>query len=226
MKETMRTLLTGFGPFGAVADNPTERLAAHFAAAGAPGHDLITLVLPVSHRRAPGMLRAALEREGPFERVLMLGVAAGAAAWRVECVGRNWRAGGPDADGFAPGEGALTPEGPAELPATADPRAAAVALDLAGLPHVLSQNAGGYLCNTAYFTALEALRGSAARALFLHVPADPITMATGRSAPQFTFEQHIAAVTAVLDALRGEAQGREAADSAAGALPAGVGPRE
>jgi pyrrolidone-carboxylate peptidase len=34
----MRTLLTGFGPFGKITDNPSGRVVSHFAQAGVPAH--------------------------------------------------------------------------------------------------------------------------------------------------------------------------------------------
>src|SRR5438270_8730212 len=102
----MQTLLTGFGPFGAVLSNPSQRLVDRFAAHPVPGHDLSPLVLPVSFTRTPVLLAEALSRGGrdgvPFDLVLMLGVAANAAAWRVERYGRNRNAATEDVDGFTP----------------------------------------------------------------------------------------------------------------------------
>jgi pyroglutamyl-peptidase len=201
--------LTGFGPFGSVISNPTERLVAHFATAGAVGHDLTTCILPTSFTRAPEILRGALDLGGrerqPFDTVLMLGVATGSAYWRVERFGRNWdEASVPDVDGFAPPARRIVPDAPDRLPVTVPIEALVAALEQAGLPAVLSDSAGGYLCNHALFVTLRHLAclGHPTRTGFLHVPADEQTFAPGKTtASMFPFTQQIAAVQAVLNQL-------------------------
>src|SRR5262245_13813558 len=56
----MRTLLTGFGSFGNVVNNPSARIVEHFARTGAPGHELTARVLPVSFARAGEAIRDLL----------------------------------------------------------------------------------------------------------------------------------------------------------------------
>jgi pyroglutamyl-peptidase len=82
-----RTLLTGFGPFGRVVSNPSSRIVAHFAQAGAAGHDLTTRVLPVSYARAAREIRALLSAGG-FDAALLLGVARRETHLRLEQFGR------------------------------------------------------------------------------------------------------------------------------------------
>src|SRR5438876_9677415 len=98
----MRTLLTGFRPFGANIDNPSARIVAHFAQVGAPGHELTTRVLPVSYDRAAAEVSELL-RGGAFDVALLLGVASGPAVLRLERLAR--RPDGarlPDVDGQVP----------------------------------------------------------------------------------------------------------------------------
>ncbi|HLV80893.1 MAG TPA: hypothetical protein VKT32_11455 [Chthonomonadaceae bacterium] len=205
----MQTLLTGFGPFGKVVSNPTERLLAHFAAEGAPGQELSFCLLPVSFTCAPPLLRAAIEKGGrggqPFDTVLMLGVAARSLHWRVECFGHNYcHPALRDADGqTAPGR-ILVPGAPEALPVTLPVTPMLQALQQIGLPAALSNTAGAYLCNVALFTALLHLQatGHPAKAGFLHVPADAHTFADARETrPGFSFAQQAQAVRAILDAL-------------------------
>src|SRR5690242_4159837 len=112
----LQILLTGFGPFGKVIDNPTERLARAFALEAVAGCELTTCVFPTSFARAPELMRAQLEiggRDGrPFDAVLMLGVASGSPVWRVEQFGRNEKKALEDADGFTPEAGPITPGAP------------------------------------------------------------------------------------------------------------------
>lgn len=205
----MQTLLTGFGPFGKVVSNPTERLLLHFAPEAAPEHDLTLCRLPVSYACAPQVLRAAIDKGGcqgrPFDTILMLGVAAGSHHWRVERYGRNFCSRTiPDADGqTAPGP-VIIPGAVEALPVTLPVEPMLQALKRIELPAVFSDRAGAYLCNVALFTALLHLQetGHPAKAGFLHVPADEQTFAeTLAGKPVFPFAQHVQAVRAVLDAL-------------------------
>src|SRR5262245_58104523 len=98
----MRTLLTGFGGFGQVVNNPSARIVAHFERAGAPGHDLTTRVLPVSYERAAAEIVELLRGE-PFEAALLLGVAQSTPVIRIEQLARWCAPERPDADGQAPG---------------------------------------------------------------------------------------------------------------------------
>ncbi len=211
----LQTLLTGFGAFGRVVSNPTERLVRHFEAdpEAAKGHDLTCCVLPVSFQCAPDLLRAQIEIGGrggrPFDVILMLGVASGSPHWRVERLGRNADAPLTDADGFTPPARAIVADAPNTLSVTlpTEPQFAAIAA--LGLPAAFSDTAGAYLCNHALFTTLHHLKttGHPARAGFLHVPADEETFAPGiTTAPQFPFAQHVAALHAVLAALRQQTQ--------------------
>lgn len=207
-RERKQTLLTGFGPFGSVQSNPTERLLTHFSNEEVPGHELTRLLLPVSYRRAPEMMREALQKGGrdgrPFDYILMLGVAGGSPHWRVERFGRNYRESVADMDGFAPPSPVIDLYAPEAIPSTLPVPSLVLALEQIGLPVIASETAGGYLCNHLLFTTLRHLpqSGSRAQAGFLHVPADEQTFAPEQAGqPQFPFEQHIHAVRAVLNAL-------------------------
>lgn len=203
------TLLTGFGPFGGIVSNPSQRLLEHFAQVGAPGHDLMTLLLPVAYSNVPSLISAALEgggKEGrPFENVVMLGVADRSMHWRVECVGRNRDGDAPDIEGQQRAERPIVEDAPETLLCTWPDAPLVKALMQAGLPAQRSEDAGGYLCNHLLFRMLHHLTrsGSKVRAGFLHVPADEATFAPGDPrTSSFTFVQQVAAVNTVLQELR------------------------
>jgi pyroglutamyl-peptidase len=205
----LQTLLTGFGPFGTVISNPTDRLVGRFATETAPGHEITTCLLPTSFCRAPEIMAVTLERGGrdgsPFDLVLMLGVAQGSPGWRVESCGRNWSDARPDVDSYVPTAGPILPDAPEKIAVTLPVDDLVAALLRAGLPAVVSDSAGGYLCNHILFLTLHRLRQSAhpTCAGFLHVPADEHTCApaTARSAPS-TFAQQVMAVHAVLTTIQ------------------------
>lgn len=205
----LQTLLTGFGPFLSVVDNPAERLTRYFDAHPVPGHHLTTQVLPVSFREATGIVQQAIAAGGtegrPFDFILMLGVAAKRPHWSVECTARN-----RSTTSAADAENGLWPypcivaDAPDVLAATLPGSALAAAIADIGLPAIASDNAGDYLCNHLLFWTLTHLRNRnhPARAGFLHIPADPDTFAPDVvSESIFTFQQHCAAVQAVLETL-------------------------
>jgi pyroglutamyl-peptidase len=203
----LQTLLTGFGPFGKVVSNPTTRLVEWFVNEQVSGHEITTCLLPTSFCRAPEIMDAVLARGGsdgrPFDLVLMLGVAQNSPGWRVETCGRNWSNSYADVDGYVPISGPILPTVPATLDVTLPVDDLVAALHRAGLPAVVSDSAGGYLCNHILFHTLHRLRQSQVSAGFLHVPADELTCKPGvlGSAPS-TFAQQVAAVRVVLTTLQ------------------------
>lgn len=183
---TLRVLLTGFGPFGEVVSNPTERLVAHFGG----------LVLPTSFERAPRLL---FERMFDHDVVLMLGVAESSEEFRVERLGRNVDdARIVDVDGAQP-KGVIVADGPETLSATIDVERVRDAIERVGQRSSLSASAGAYVCNRVLYSVLHRLQGTNTRAGFLHVPADSETHRAART--ERRFDGLISAVEAALSAL-------------------------
>jgi pyrrolidone-carboxylate peptidase len=90
----------------------------------------------------------------------------------IETRARNRRGSVPDNLGAQPAEPQIAADGAAEFAATIDAKALAAALDKAGQPVTLSQDAGQYLCEETLYT-LEYLRSQeriAGDVLFCHVP--------------------------------------------------------
>lgn len=224
-KQPLYTLLSGFGPFGNVVDNPTERLARHFETVTVPGHELTICTLPTSFTRAPKLLQETIKQGAadghPFDVILMLGVAAGSENWRVETQGLNWNDPRiPDVDGLQMSGYPIIPDGPARLPITLSAHQMERAIHATGAPVVLSLSAGAYLCNHLLYTTLYHLgENSQVRAGFLHVPADEQTYAdnsVGNDSEEnileendlvqsekcaFPFSQHVAVLRSLLEAL-------------------------
>ncbi|WP_336487322.1 peptidase C15 [Methylobacterium nigriterrae] len=166
-------LITGFGPFPGMPENPSARLARRLAALPrlglALGRPPRRLVLRTAYAAIPGALAPALA-EAPGA-VLMFGVAGRARRMRVETRGTN-RASRlfPDASGTISARLAVDPNGPPER------RSPAAALALAalrryGIPAARSRDAGRYLCNASYYRALA----EPCPVLFVHIPPEPRT---------------------------------------------------
>jgi pyroglutamyl-peptidase len=203
----MRTLLTGFGPFREIIDNPSSRIAAHFEQAGAPGHELTTRVLPVSYDRAAAEVSELL-RGGGFDAALLLGVASGPAVLRLERVAR--RPDGArlrDVDGQVPVDSCPPRHALPFYATTVALELIASTLAAAGLTVRLSEDAGGYVCNHIYYAALHGITtsGLPTRCLFLHVPLDPASLSPPGPEHAMPLEQQILAVGKVLAALHRDA---------------------
>lgn len=152
----MRILVTGFGPFGAVTDNPSGRLA---ETSGRPFR-----VLEVAYEAADAFLEA-LDPES-FDILLMLGVATDRSSLTPELFARNSRGGTPDVRGVSP-EGPIEEGQPLLIESTLwDPHLLA-ALEVVDDLHT-SLDAGSYLCNYLSYRALR--RFPEKRVGFLHVP--------------------------------------------------------
>jgi pyroglutamyl-peptidase len=199
----MQTLLTGFGPFGTVINNPSERIVAHFRDHGAPGHTLTTQVLPVSFTRADQEIGRLLQT-GTFDVCLMLGVAGKASAIRLEQFGRNFdNARIPDCDGFSPIETPIRPGSPATYEPGFPLEPLLAALQAADIPAELSDSAGAYVCNRVYYAALHAcaVANIPTRCLFVHIPPNEITFAEPPDTPTMPLGRQIEAIRIVLSEL-------------------------
>ncbi len=151
-----RILLTGFEPFSGFAVNPSWEAAR--AVAARLGEDVAARLLPVDHASASRRMPEVLREVRP-EICLATGLAAG-DRFRLELRARKPTA-LPDADG------------PDELRGDWPLDATERCLASLGVPVVRSDDAGGYVCETAYWALLRFREehGYPEQALFLHVPA-------------------------------------------------------
>ncbi|MCA9488789.1 MAG: hypothetical protein KC621_02680 [Myxococcales bacterium] len=155
----MRVLVTGFGPFPGVPDNPSGRLARSVDGARIGDAIVTGIELPVHWDRGPdGALHAARELDAAL--VVGLGVAMGRAGVQVERRAVRVEVGRPDARG----EVAARLEGPQEVRATLDTTRLASALGAR-----VSDDAGRYVCNAWLYRVTSGLRVPVG---FVHIPAE------------------------------------------------------
>jgi pyroglutamyl-peptidase len=168
-----RPLVTGFGPFPGVRKNPSAVLARHLA--GSPrlarhGCRVEALELPTIYAAIGGELLPALARLRP-DVVLMLGIAARRKALCVETralnrVSRLF----PDASGRIGRQLAFAPAGPHLQRCRSGAEPLVEVLRRAGLPARRSIDAGKYLCNAAYYAALQNAGRNGPLVVFVHIP--------------------------------------------------------
>lgn len=168
-------LIAGFGRFPGAPVNPTAALVARLARRRRPAMAdvrLVTHVFATRYAAVDAELPALIAREAP-DAVLLFGVATKAKTVRIELFARNRRSVlFPDAARVRSVLAAIEPGGPAWLQTQAPIARLAAAARASGVPPIFSRNAGHYLCNYAYWHALDhAARDNGPRfAVFVHVP--------------------------------------------------------
>ena len=162
-------LVTGFGPFLDVTENPSGWLAERVHGAQiAEGVEVRGLRLPVSYVRAPALTLAEVAVLRP-RLVIGLGVAVGRERVCVEMVGvRRSRSPSPDVDGEVNAD--LEESGPERIYATAPGALLAEALGA-----LVSEDAGGYVCNAWLYRVVRGLEASPPdqrpAVIFVHLPS-------------------------------------------------------
>lgn len=146
-------LVTGFGPFGELLENPSGALARAVDGRQVQGVRVRGLELPVSYTAAPGLTAEAAKG---VRLVVGLGVAQNREGVQVERRAHG-RPVGLDVNGVCPE--ALF--GPKSLETDVDVEAFAAALG-----GTVSLDAGSYVCNAWLYTALRDLD---VPAVFVHI---------------------------------------------------------
>jgi pyroglutamyl-peptidase len=168
MNRPPRLLVTGFGPFPGIPKNPSAEAArrvAHSLRLRRLGIDARCVVLLTTYAALKDELLPALEEHRP-DALLMIGVAGRAREVRVETRGVN-RVSilSPDAAKARPSGLTLT-AGERMRRTAISPIQSLTTLRRHGFKARLSIDAGRYLCNASYFTALNAPMP----VLFVHIP--------------------------------------------------------
>jgi pyroglutamyl-peptidase len=204
MRDKLRILITGFGPFPGAPHNPTMPLVARLLRLRRPAFSEVEFsghIFPVTYKAVDRELPQLLAKHPPHA-LLMFGLATRTPYLRVETRARNavtmlW----PDADHTRVRKGSIAGGADAKMfgPHTAKLLRAAVAT---GIDARASRDAGSYLCNYLSWRAIEATcAGDAPRlAAFVHVPPIARDGASHRKGmtPRITLEQLVDSGEAML----------------------------
>lgn len=157
-------LLTGFGPFGNVAVNPSQTIAERLHGASFGELRVASEVLPVVFGEDSVLVESLIARYDPVV-VLSMGVAVREGLLRIETLGRNLRQ-SPD------GPRAIVPGDLNERQSTIPLTQVLSEIQKVGVPVRLSDHAGDYLCNHVLFNTLRLAerKGHRFRVGFLHLP--------------------------------------------------------
>ncbi len=166
-------LVTGFGPYEDVEENPSGRLAERLDTEPPKGVELSVRILPVSFRGALAELDLALDALHPRrpDALLLLGVHKQGKGFRLERrATTTLKRGRPDVLGVDGAEVA-SHDGP-DLLTEFELEPLAGILAKGGAKQVeISDDAGGFVCERVYYYALLRGRELGFPALLLHVPA-------------------------------------------------------
>jgi pyroglutamyl-peptidase len=167
----MRALLIGFGPFPGAPFNPSAVLVKALARQRRPALAEIGCTTHVF-----ATTYAAVDRDLPRlfaqkpDIILMFGLAGRRRHLCIETRARNAvTVLFPDASGHHPRRGVIVPGAEAALRGAAPGLLGA--LRRYPIPARLSRDAGRYLCNYAYWRALERARGGRPLVQFVHIPS-------------------------------------------------------
>lgn len=165
-----RILITGFGPFPGVPDNPSSWLAEALAEQAAldSGAEIQARVLPTEWQAAKLMPDCYASLQPTL--MIHFGLSQRAKALRIERFAHNRAALRADAQGALPPSTRVHPEGRARVGTKLPATTLAAHLVSCGFPAAASRSAGSYLCNYLYYHALDWAERHDRIALFVHIP--------------------------------------------------------
>ena len=166
-------LVTGFDPFGGSPVNPSWQAVHALHGREIAGHRVVGAELPTVFGASIDRLRALLEEHQP-RLVVCTGQAGGRPALSLERVAINVDdARIPDNAGRQPIDAPVVPDGPAAYFSTLPIKAMLQAVLAGGVRAEVSQTAGTFVCNHAFYGLMHLLaepRWRHVRGGLVHVP--------------------------------------------------------
>lgn len=164
-------LVTGFEPFGGEKTNGSWVAVKHLDGTVIADKTVIVYQLPVIWEKASEKLVALIREYHPVA-VVAFGE-AGAEPVRVEMIAKNTRDMNGDNGNQMPATNFISAAAPPTLRTTLNADVIIKRLHEGGIPVILSQDAGGYLCNETFFNLMnfsDAEKSLSIRRGFIHVP--------------------------------------------------------
>ena len=168
----MRVVVAGFGPFPGAPSNPSGQLATALARRRRPalaGINITSHVFATAYNAVDDDLPKLLARKPDV--LLIFGLAGRRREICIETRARNAQSIlFPDARGYRPDRRAIEAGQVPALKGGAPFPRLLTALRRTTLPARLSRDAGAYLCNYAYWRALQGARNGRPLVQFVHIP--------------------------------------------------------
>ena len=196
----MTILVTGFEPFDGETVNPALEAARRLHGMNIGGHLVTALELPCVFGDSIMKLQQAMAELQP-DIVVCIGQAGGVPCIAVERIAINVDdARIPDNAGHQPIDEPVIAGGPAAYFSGLPIKSIAAALNAAGIPAVVSQTAGTYVCNHIFYglSHLVATAHPQVRGGFIHIPYLPEQAARHAGAASMALETIVAGLNIVL----------------------------
>ena len=199
-------LVTSFGRFPGAPTNPTTAIATHLARTGRRrGLNCLAHVFATTYAAVDRELPRLIAAHRP-DAILMFGLAARRRHVSIELFARNrmstWF---PDAAGVVPPHAAIAAGAGASVRGRVPFSKLLAAARVTRVKTVFSRDAGTYLCNYAYWRALEAAAepDGPRRVVFVHVPrvAGGARRRSGMKRAKFTLNELVRVADAILAAV-------------------------
>lgn len=171
----VKVLVTGFGPYGEVLENPSQTVVETLAKRQWKPRGAVEMhyaVLPVQYEAATRKLIDLINQLKP-QALIQLGVWDMAENFRLEQQARNHvYSDAADTAGNKPASAEVQPGGTEELATRLPLKTISKQLAQKKIPFHLGENAGEYICNFTFYKVLDYLRqsGLATLAGFIHIP--------------------------------------------------------
>ncbi len=174
-----RILLTGFEPFGGEEINPSWEAVSRLQGRAVDNTVIESRLMPVSWERCGPAVREAIAEVDPIA-VIMVGQAGGRPAFSLERIAVNLQEGSAgDNDGVRREGEPIEADGPDAYLSTLPIKDIHAELLDEGIPSLISNSAGLYLCNYIFYAAryqverLGGERGGPVPTGFVHIPFAP-----------------------------------------------------
>jgi pyroglutamyl-peptidase len=167
----MKVLLTGFEPYWDYPVNSSWEVAEKVVTRGVVGVDIVIEQVPVSFSRVHVALREAVEKHSP-DLLIMLGQSSVTDRIKLERVALNMMDSAMgDNDGVKPNEEPIYKDEDGALFTSLPIKQLRSAIEAMGINVKISNSAGLYVCNRAYYEALRLCRErEGLHAIFIHLP--------------------------------------------------------
>jgi len=198
----MKILVTGFEPFGGEAVNPSWEAVRHLPDT-VEGAEVVKLQIPTVFGRSAEVVREAMLAEDP-DVVVCVGQAGGRFAVSPERVAINIDDGRiPDNEGNQPIDTPIRADGEPAYFSSLPVKAMVIAMKDVGVPAVVSNTAGTYVCNHIMYQVLYLIDHEfpGKRGGFVHVPYTPSQVVDKPGVPALGVSDMTRALAAGLSAI-------------------------
>ncbi len=183
-----KILITGFEPFGNDKINPALEAVRLIAGRKLNGGEISICQVPVVRYKSIAVVKQAIEEQKPYA-VITVGQASGRSAITPERIAINvddFRI--PDNEGIQVIDEPVIEGGPDAYFTTLPIKAIVNAIQSKGIPAMLSNTAGTFVCNHLFYGIQHYLKDTNIRHGFVHIPLLPEQSVDG-SQPTMKLEQ-------------------------------------